>query len=76
MKKPPPKADFRLLSCTLTPSSVMLSVPLGSPLTVEVRGEPGVLVPGSSNTRSSASREDCGRSVIWRPVIVVPTVAD
>jgi hypothetical protein len=55
---------------------VMLSDPFGSPLTVEVRGVPGVFVPGSSRTRSSASREVNGMSVICRPVIVVPTVAD
>src|ERR1044071_729754 len=56
------------------PSTVMFRAPFGSPLTEDVRGRPGVAVPGIVNTRSKASREAVGKSVIWRPVNVVPTV--
>ena len=44
----------------------MLSEPFGNPLMVDVRGRPGVLVPGKSNTKSNASREVNGVSVIWQ----------
>src|SRR5437773_84278 len=53
----------------------MVRAPFGKPSTVEDRGRAGVAVPGNINTRSSESREVKGRSVICRPLIVVPTVA-
>ena len=71
-----PSLDLSRLSCTLIPSRVMLRAPLGRPLTDEVRGRPGVAVPGIARTRSRASREAVGKSLICRPVKVVPTVAD
>ncbi len=74
MKKP--SLDLSRLSCTLMPSRVIFRAPLGRPLMDEVRGRPGVVVPGIARTRSRASREAVGKSVICRPVRVVPTVAD
>jgi hypothetical protein len=42
---------------------------------VEVRGRPGVVVPGKVKTKSNASREVKGSSVICRPMIVVAMLA-
>ena len=63
MKKPSPA---RLeLSCTLTPSSVMLSAPCGRPLMVVPRLLlPVVCAPGSAVTKSSAVRVVSGSDSI------------
>jgi hypothetical protein len=70
-----PSCDLIKLSCTFVPSIVMLSAPLGRPFTDDWRGRPVVCTPGRKVTRSSASRDEKGSSVIWRPVIDWPTVA-
>src|SRR4029079_5736866 len=57
------------------PSIEMASAPFGRPFTEDVLGLPGVVVPGSASTRSRASRDAVGISVICRPVRVDPTVA-
>ena len=54
---------------------VMVMDPLGKPLIVEERGLAGVWVPGRASTRSRASREVNGNSVICRPVMVLPMFA-
>src|SRR5215475_12287569 len=59
----------------LKPLSVKLIEPLGNPLMDEVRGVPGVVTPGCVRTSCMASRATKGSSLIWRPVMVVATLA-
>ena len=73
-KKPSPV--FRWLSCTLTPSTVMLIELCGRPLTVESRLPPGVLTPGRIVTKSSALRLPIGSLRIWFASMVDVTAGD
>ena len=65
-----------VLSWMLTPSSVMLMVPCGRPLTIESRWPPAVFVPGRNTTKSNALRLESGRLATSRVSSVVVTVAD
>src|SRR5262245_33075160 len=60
----------------LMPSSVMLIVLLGSPLTVELRAVPEVLKPGSPVSESRALRLVSGRLAICTPVMLVAIAGD
>ena len=71
-----PSVVFRVLSCTFTPSSVMLIAPCGSPLIVELRLLLGVLTPGRKVTKSSTLRLVSGRLSIDFTLIVDETADD
>ena len=71
-----PSVVRSVLSCTFTPSSVMLMVPRGSPLMVAWRLPPGVDTPGRKLTKSMALRLVRGSFVIWVVFNVVETVED
>ena len=70
-----PSVDRSVLSWTFTPSSVMLIVPRGRPLIVELRLPPAVATPGSIGTKSIALRLVSGSFVIWFVSMVVVIVA-
>ncbi len=67
---------FSVLSWMLTPSSVMLIVLCGNPLTMESRDPPGVVTPGRKTMKSAALRLESGRLATCRVSSVVATVAD
>ena len=69
-----PSVDRSVLSCTLTPSSVMLMVPRGRPLMTDCRLPFDVATPGMNGTKSIALRLVSGSFVIWFVLIVVVTV--
>ena len=56
-----PSVVFSVLSWMLTPSSVMLMVLCGRPLTIESRVPPAVVTPGRNTTKSAALRLESGR---------------
>jgi hypothetical protein len=63
------------LSWLLTPSSVMLIIDCGSPLTVDARLLVAVLTPGRNVTAFSAFRDTVGMRFSWSAFSVEVTVA-
>ena len=70
-----PSVVLLVLSWMFTPSSVMLMVLCGRPLTIESRLPPGVCTPVRKVMKSAALRLDSGRLVICRVSREVVTVA-
>ena len=66
-----PSVVLFVLSWMLTPSSVMLIVLCGRPLTIESRDPDAVCTPGRKATKSNALRLESGRFVTWRVSSVV-----